>query len=162
MDSSIEVSIPRWNCPDKKVSFCMDTPSAREGPLVLVIDDSKTTRKILEVCLDREGYRVISYGDPIEALRALNVPNAAIPDMAFIDIGLPRMNGYQVMQYLKARPQFQQMTLIALSGRDGLLDRLKARLAGAKEYVTKPFKTQEIVALVQKYAPHNGEGDRNA
>jgi CheY-like chemotaxis protein len=140
--------------------FCMDTPSAREGPLVLMIDDSRTTRKILEVCLEREGYSVVSYGDPLEALRALNVPNAAIPDIAFIDIGLPGMNGYQVIQYLKVRPQFQQMTIIVLSGRNGLLDRLKARLAGATEYVTKPFKTQEIVALVQKYAPYNSEGNQ--
>jgi twitching motility two-component system response regulator PilG len=138
----------------------MDIASSPEHPLILVIDDSKTTRKILEVCLDREGYSVVSYGDPLEALRALSVPNATIPVIAFIDIGLPGMNGYQVIQYLKARPQFQQMILIALSGRDGLLDRLKARLAGAKEYVTKPFKTQEIVALVQKYAPYNSEGNQ--
>jgi twitching motility two-component system response regulator PilG len=139
----------------------MDTPSTQEGSLVLVIDDSKTTRKILEVCLEREGYRVLSYGDPLEALRALSVPNATVPDIAFINIGLPGMNGYQVIQYLKARPQFQKMTLIAISGRKGLLDRLKARLAGAKEYVTKPFKTQEIVALVQKYVPHNNEGNQD-
>ncbi|SRR5579883_1297682 len=139
----------------------MDSASEPERPLVLVIDDSKTTCKILEVCLEREGYSVLSYGDPLEALRVLSVPNTAIPDIAFIDISLPGMNGYQVIQYLKARPQFQKMTLIAISGRDGLLDRLKARLAGAKEYVTKPFKTQEIVTLVQKYVPQNSEGDRN-
>jgi DNA-binding response OmpR family regulator len=128
----------RAPCPD----------AAPKRPCVLVIDDSATIRKIIEVCLGREGMQVISYGDPIEALRALNAPLAVLPDLAFIDIGLPKKDGYQVMRYLGARPRFRRMVIIGMSGRSGTIDRLKARLAGANDYVIKPFKIEDIVALV--------------
>ena len=116
---------------------------------VMVIDDSPTIRTILEVCLHRAAYETMSFEDGVQALQWLNSTQARIPDLIFIDLGLPKMDGYEVIRLLKARPILSQTTLVILSRRDGALDRLKGRLAGAHAYVTKPFKTQQIVALAQ-------------
>lgn len=120
--------------------------------LVMVIDDSTTVRKIIATALGREGFAVVSFPDGIEAMRWLARPDARIPDIITLDIGLPRMDGYEVARKLKAKPQFSQTVIIMISRRDGVIDRLKGRLAGAKEYMTKPFKTREVIAVVEAYA----------
>jgi twitching motility two-component system response regulator PilG len=130
---------------------------------VLVVDDSATVRKILEVCLKRAGYEVISFPDGVEAIRWLATPEARHPRLVFLDIQMPRMDGYVVAKYLKARPLLSDMVIVMLSGRTGILDRLKGRLAGANEYLTKPFRTQTILAIVQTYLgcpPEPNEGLR--
>ena len=76
---------------------------------------------------------------------------AAIPDLVFVDLCLPIIDGYGIIRRLKAKPAFAQTVFVILSRRDGVLDRLKGRLAGASIYLTKPCKTQEIVAVVQTY-----------
>lgn len=133
----------------------MDT--APKQTLVVIIDDSPTVCKILETCLHREGHQAISYLKPFQALRELLRGEIARPDVLFVDIALPQMDGYEVIKRLRAKPEFKTIPIIAISGRDGVLDRLKARLAGANEYVTKPFKTRHIVALVQKYTSQNAD-----
>ena len=118
---------------------------------VMVIDDSPTIRKILEVCLHRAGYEAMSFEDGVQVLLWLNTPQARIPDLIFIDLGLPKMDGYEVIRLLKVRSALAQTMLVILSQRDGVLDRLKGWLAGAHAYVAKPFKTQQIMALVQDW-----------
>ena len=128
----------------------MDTPPKQT--LVVVIDDSPTICKILETCLRREGHQAVSYLNPVQALQALFGGEIARPDVLFVDLVLPHMDGYEVIKLVRARPEFKATPIIAITGRDSVLDRLKARLAGANDYVTKPFKTERIVALVQKYS----------
>lgn len=126
-------------------------------PHILVIDDSPTVCKIVAICHRRAGFVVRSLKDGIEALQWLSRSQASIPPLIYLDIELPRMDGYAVAQRLRARPDFAHTTLILLSGRDRVIDRLKGRLAGAKAYVTKPFKEQELLAITQSYlglAPH--------
>src|SRR5689334_13503227 len=106
--------------------------------LVMVIDDSTTVRKIIETCLRREGFTVQGYADGVEAMRALTSSNARIPDLVLLDINLPKMDGYEVARKFKTKPQFHNTIIVMLSRRDGVIDRLKGRLAGAKEYITKP------------------------
>ncbi|GHO44284.1 response regulator transcription factor [Ktedonospora formicarum] len=118
---------------------------------VMVIDDSTTVRKIIETCLGREGFLVQGCADGVEAMRWLTQPGAQIPDLILLDIGLPKMDGYEVARRLKTKPQFANTVIVMLSRRDGVIDRLKGRLAGAKDYVTKPFKTQEIIAIIESY-----------
>ena len=119
---------------------------------VLVIDDSPTVRKIIETCLHRVGYQVVSFADPVPALRALFVTREiALPDMLLVDIGLPNLDGYDVVKRMRNHPVCKQLPIIAISGRSGALDRLLARLAGANAYLLKPFRTQELIALVQYY-----------
>jgi CheY-like chemotaxis protein len=127
---------------------------------VLVIDDSLTVRKILEVCLHRAGYETRSFADGVEVFRWLETAEARIPALIFVDVCLPRMDGYTVIRRLKVRPAFAQTVFVMISQYNGVLDRLKGRLAGAKEYLTKPCKTQDILAVVQTYL--GSPADRSA
>jgi twitching motility two-component system response regulator PilG len=117
--------------------------------LVMVIDDSPTVRKIVEVSLRREGLEVVSFPDGIEALRAVtNRQLDRVPDLVVLDIDLPKMNGYEIARYLRSKPQWSRTVIVILSRHDGVIDRLKARLAGTQAYLTKPFTTQMIVDVV--------------
>jgi DNA-binding response OmpR family regulator len=118
--------------------------------LVMIIDDSLTVRKIMETSLKREGFASVSYPDGIEALRALS-EGLQIPDLVLLDIGLPKMDGYEVARHLKTKQQFGNTPIVMISQRDGMIDRLKGRLAGAKDYITKPFKTQEVMTIVHSH-----------
>ena len=118
---------------------------------VIVLDISPTSRKILEVILHREGHQVACFDDALEALRFLSQHGPA--DLLFLSLELPGMDGFDVLKYLRGKPRFHSMGTIALLGeRDGILVRLKARLAGAQHVVTKPLVRQRIVALVSEYA----------
>lgn len=119
--------------------------------LVMVIDDSLVVRTILNTCLHRSGYEVTCFEDGLQALGWLNTSGARIPDLILVDLGLPRLDGYEVIRLLKARPALEDTTLVILSARDGILDRIKGRLVGAHAYLTKPFRTQTILAVVQRH-----------
>jgi twitching motility two-component system response regulator PilG len=119
--------------------------------LILVIDDSATVRKIIETCLGREGFEVKGFGDGVEAVKWLTEPQSPVPDLVLLDIELPKMDGYEVARRLKTKPRFHNTVIVMLSRRDGVIDRLKGRLAGARDYITKPFKTQDIIAVTQSY-----------
>ena len=119
--------------------------------LVMIIDDSLTVRKIIETSLKREGFQCVSYEDGIEALRALSEKRHPVPDLVILDIGLPKMDGYEIARRLKTKPQFRDTIIVILTGKDGVMDRLKGRLAGAKGYITKPFRTQDVMAVVHSY-----------
>jgi CheY-like chemotaxis protein len=117
---------------------------------VMVLDTSPTTRKILEVILHREGHRVACFDDSLEALRFLSRHGPA--DVLFLGMDLPRLDGFDVLKYLRGEPGFHSMVSIALlSEGDGILIRLKARLAGAQQVVTKPLVGQRIIAMVSEY-----------
>jgi twitching motility two-component system response regulator PilG len=119
--------------------------------LVMIIDDSLTVRKIIETSLKREGFESVSYPDGIEALRALQERRHRPPDLVILDIGLPKMDGYTVARHLKTKHQFGNTTIVMLSGRDGVIDRIKGRLVGAKDYITKPFRTQDVMSVTHSH-----------
>lgn len=126
---------------------------------VMVIDDALVVRAILDTCLRRAGYEVTCFEDGLQALSWLNTSEARIPDLVIVDLGLPRLDGYEIIRLLKARPGLEDTVLVILSGRDGILDRIKGRLVGAHAYLTKPFKTHEILAMVQSQL-EGGVGER--
>jgi twitching motility two-component system response regulator PilG len=126
--------------------------------LVMVIDDSATVRKIIETCLGREGFQVKSFADGVEAVKWLTEPDAPVPSLILLDIELPKMDGYEIARRLKTKPRFQNTVIVMLSRRDGVIDRLKGRLAGARDYISKPFKTQEIIAVAQTYLGVSAQG----
>jgi twitching motility two-component system response regulator PilG len=115
---------------------------------IAIIDDSPTVRKILEVCLRRAGYNPLSFADGSAFLRWLMTPQAHIPALVLVDLLLPTMDGYTLIRHLKAKPAFAQTVFVILSGRAGILDKLKGRLSGAQVYLTKPFRTADILATV--------------
>jgi twitching motility two-component system response regulator PilG len=120
--------------------------------LVMIIDDSLTVRKIVETSLRREGFDSVSYCDGIEALRAITEQRMKrIPDLVILDIGLPKMDGYEFARRLRTKPQFNNTVIVMLTSRDRVIDRLKGRLAGAKDYITKPFKTQEVISVLHSH-----------
>jgi twitching motility two-component system response regulator PilG len=119
--------------------------------LIWVIDDSITVRKILGTCLPREGFEVQVFCDGIEALLHLKTRQGVrVPDLIIVDIGLPKMDGYDLLQELKARAALSETVLLAISVRDGVTDRLKARLAGAADYICKPFTIEDVVTLLRQ------------
>ncbi len=120
-----------------------------KSEFILVIDDSPTIRKVVEMLLRQEGYEIRSFCDGIDAMRWCAGPEARTPDLMLVDLGLPKMDGYDVIQKFKAKPRFANTTCIILSQRDGTVDKLKGRIVGAAAYITKPFTSQELVAVVQ-------------
>ncbi len=119
------------------------------APLILVIDDSLTVRKIVEVTLQRADFAVLSFADGLTALRWLASAEATHPALVLLDIELPGMDGYEVARYLRTLPRGVLTRLVMLSRRDGVVDRLKSRLVGAQEHLCKPFKVADLLAVVQ-------------
>ncbi|NWF82587.1 MAG: response regulator [Bryobacteraceae bacterium] len=116
--------------------------------LVLTVDDSLTVRKIVAMTLERFGYRVLSAADGMQALARLNEHR---PDLILLDITMPRMDGYQVCKTIKQNPYTKQIPVLMLSGKDGFFDKVKGKLAGATDYLTKPFQEDELVKAVEKH-----------
>lgn len=128
------------------------------GNFVMVIDDSLTVRKIMESSLRREGFQAVSFPDGLQAMSALSRGEIPVPDLILLDVGLPKMNGYEIARTFRQKNRLGNTVIIMLSGRDGVFDKLRGRLAGAKEYITKPFKTAEVIATVRA---HLGPQDRS-
>lgn len=122
----------------------------REGPpTILAIDDSRTIQKIIEITLRRAGYEVCLFSDGLEAFSWLRGGNQPVPRLMLLDIQLPKMDGYEVARMLRAKNLLEEMPLILMSSRDGVVDRLKGRLVGAQAYLTKPFTAQQLLEIVR-------------
>lgn len=115
---------------------------------VMVIDDSKTIRRTAETLLQREGCEVITAVDGFEALSKIAETN---PDIVFVDIMMPRLDGYQTCALIKNSQNFQNIPVIMLSSKDGLFDRAKGRVVGSDEYLTKPFSKDELLNAIRNY-----------
>jgi twitching motility two-component system response regulator PilG len=124
------------------------TKSDAFGATVMVVDDSQTIRRSAETLLTREGYSVITAEDGYEALGKIADHH---PEIIFVDIMMPRLDGYQVCALIKANPKFSKTPVIMLSSRDGLFDRARGRIVGSDQYLTKPFTKDELVGAVQAY-----------
>jgi twitching motility two-component system response regulator PilG len=128
-------------------------------PVVLVVDDSPTVRKIVQLTLQRERIRVVTAGDGLSALAAVSDEE---PDLILLDIMLPRMDGYNICQVIRKNMAFRDMPIIMLSGKDGLFDKMRGKLAGSTEYITKPFDSAELVATIKRYLESTPLRDRGA
>lgn len=120
-------------------------------PYILIIDDSPTICAILEMTARREGYAARSFPDGYAALRWLASPEGQIPALIFLDLTMPRMDGFTALRYLKSKSALAAVPVIVLTGREGRIDQLKARLAGASEYLIKPLPQEQIVAALHRY-----------
>jgi len=122
----------------------------------MVLDSSETSRKILEVILRRAGHLAVGFGDPVEALRFLSQREPA--DMLFLGMELPKVDGFGVLKHVRGEPRFRStIPVVLLDDRAGVLDRIKARLAGAQHVVVKPLVRQRITALVSSHLiPEDG------
>ncbi|HKS70995.1 MAG TPA: response regulator, partial [Ktedonobacterales bacterium] len=119
-----------------------------EEPVVLVVDDSPTVRKIVQLTLQRERIRVVTAGDGLSALAAVADEQ---PDLILLDIMLPKMDGYNICQAVRRNMDYRNLPIIMLSGKDGLFDKMRGKLAGSTEYITKPFDSSELVQTVRRH-----------
>jgi twitching motility two-component system response regulator PilG len=121
---------------------------ATQVPRVVCVDDGLTIRQTVEQILDEHGYEATSIANP---LRALSLLFQLQPDLILCDIAMPELEGYQLCAMLRQSTIFRQTPIVMLTGKDGFIDRVKARMAGANDYLTKPFGAQELLTLVEKY-----------
>ena len=119
------------------------------GVKVMVIDDSKTIRRTAETLLAGKGCQVLTATDGFEAMAKIADHQ---PQIIFVDIMMPRLDGYQVCALIKNNPRYRHIPVVMLSSKDGLFDRARGRIVGSNQYLTKPFTREELVNAVSRHA----------
>ena len=115
------------------------------GLKILVIDDSKTIRRTAETLLSKEGCEVFTAVDGFDALSKIADHQ---PDLIFVDIMMPRLDGYQTCSLIKHNKLFKDTPVVMLSSKDGLFDRARGRIVGSEQYLTKPFTKDELLGAI--------------
>ena len=119
-----------------------------EGLKILVVDDSKTIRRTAETLLAKQGCQVFTAVDGFDALSKIADHR---PDIIFVDIMMPRLDGYQTCSLIKHNKVFRDTPVIMLSSKDGLFDRARGRLVGSEQYLTKPFTKDELLGAIASH-----------
>src|SRR6202045_2118358 len=114
----------------------------------VAIDDSKTTRRTAETLLAKEGCEVYPAVDAFDALSKIADHQ---PDIVFVDIMMPRLDGYQTCSLIKHNKVFKQIPVIMLSSKHGLFDRARGRIVGSEHYLTKPFTKDELLGAIEAH-----------
>ena len=122
--------------------------AALSGVKVMVIDDSNTIRRSAEIFLLQAGCTVILAEDGFDALAKITDHQ---PDLIFVDIMMPRLDGYQTCSLIKHNKVFKQIPVIMLSSKDGLFDRARGRIVGSEHYLTKPFTKDELLGAIEAH-----------
>lgn len=126
----------------------MSDMTDRSTVKVLIIDDSNTIRRSAEMFLRQAGFEVILAEDGFDALSKISDHQ---PRVIFVDVMMPRLDGYQTCALIKQNPHYRNTPVIMLSSKDGLFDRARGRLAGSDRYLTKPFNKEGLVQAVMDY-----------
>jgi twitching motility two-component system response regulator PilG len=121
---------------------------AGDAPTVMIVDDSPTIRKILGLTLERAGYQVVVAANGESALQQLET---IVPRVILLDIAMPDLDGYEVCKRIKQDPRTTTVPVIMLSGKGAFFDKVKGHMAGATEYLTKPFETPAVLAVVTSH-----------
>lgn len=127
----------------------MSTEKILSGVKVLVADDSNTIRRSADIFLRKAGCEVVYGEDGFDALA--KIPEFK-PDLIFVDVMMPKLDGYQVCAVVKQHPRFKAIPVIMLTSKDNVFDRARAKLLGADEYLTKPFTRDSLLNAVATYA----------
>ena len=127
----------------------MDDTNDLTGVKVMVIDDSNTIRRSAEIFLTQSKCQIILAVDGFDAMAKIIDTH---PDIIFVDIMMPRLDGYQTCTLIKRNSHFQATPVIMLSSKDGLFDQARGRMVGSDEYLTKPFTKESLLNVVKTYA----------
>ena len=138
-------NIENSSLPELEQSNSADLSSLK----VMIIDDSKTIRKSAETLLNKEGCEVLTAVDGFEALAIIAVNK---PDIIFVDIMMPRLDGYQTCTLIKNNRQFRDTPVIMLTSKDSIFDKARGRIVGSEEYLTKPFTRDDLLQAVNRHA----------
>ncbi|HAG84348.1 MAG TPA: response regulator [Cyanobacteria bacterium UBA12227] len=122
--------------------------SVPQTPRVVCIDDDAAIGKTVEYMLQTHGYEVKAIQNP---LKALSLVFQIQPDLILCDLAMPKLDGYELCGMLRQSTAFRQTPIIMLTGKDGFIDRVRARMVGSTDYLTKPFGTNELLMLLEKY-----------
>lgn len=125
-----------------------DNSGNLSGLKVMVIDDSKTIRRTAETLLKREGCEVVTASDGFEALAKIVEQH---PHIIFVDVMMPRLDGYQTCALIKNNQVFKSTPVIMLSSKDGLFDKARGRIVGSEQYLTKPFTREELLGAIRSH-----------
>ena len=115
---------------------------------ILVVEDSPTTRKVIMLTLKPKGYAIVEARDGLEALGRINEER---PDLVLLDIILPKMDGHRILAIIRKTPELRHTPVIMLTSRGGMMDKVKSRLKGSTDYLTKPFEPYDLIKTVQKH-----------
>ncbi len=124
---------------------------------VMVVDDSATIRKILALTLQGAGYTVVAEPDGERAMERLT---ELVPDLILLDITMPKLDGYEVCKRIKKDARTSHVPVVMLSGKDGFFDKVKGRMVGATEYLTKPFQAPAVLAVIARHCEPGREAAR--
>jgi twitching motility two-component system response regulator PilG len=119
---------------------------------VMVVDDSATIRRTAEDLLKSEGFAVFTAEDGFQALAKMGDNQ---PDIVFMDVGMPRLNGYQACSVIKNSRLFRKTPVVMLSSKDGLFDKARGRLVGAEQFISKPFTRRDLLESIRRYVPRS-------
>jgi twitching motility two-component system response regulator PilG len=122
-------------------------PKVLSRGIIACIDDSNTVQRQVKLTLETAGYQVLSITEPARAITALARQR---PHLIFMDINMPEINGYDLCQILRQSDVLKEIPIVMLTGRDGLIDRMRAHMVGATEYITKPVQPQALLDILQK------------
>ncbi len=122
--------------------------SSKSLARVMVIDDSKTIRLTAETILKKEGFEVFTATNGFEAMSVIADTR---PDIIFVDIMMPRLDGYQTCKLIKNNSYFRNTPVIMLSSKDSLFDRARGRVAGSDQHINKPFTKSELLEAIKRY-----------
>ena len=132
-----------------RVSLTGNAQSSRlAGCTVMVIDDSMTIRRSAEIMLKQAGCSVVLANDGFEALEKVALHK---PDLIFVDVLMPRLNGYQTCALLKRSGAHRHIPVVMLSSKDGIYDRAIGNAAGSNQYLTKPFNKETLLMAVEAH-----------
>lgn len=123
-------------------------PETADQKMILVVEDSSTTRKVISITLSRQGYRVVEAADGLEALSKISEER---PDLIMLDVILPKMDGYKILSIIKGNREFRDIPVIMLTSKDGFINKMKGKMAGSSAYLTKPFDPDKMIAEIQKH-----------
>ncbi len=125
------------------------TAASYDGLKVMVIDDSKTIRRTAETLLKKQGCDVVTATDGYEALSKIAEYR---PDIVFIDIMMPRLDGYQTCALIKHNQAFKHTPVVMLSSKDSIFDKARGRIVGSEDYLTKPFTREDLLDALDMHA----------
>ena len=150
-DAGLKAVVNRWALKIRSEAANTRQKDSSRRLTILAVDDSPTVRKLVSVTLERYGHRVVEASDGYAALASLETDG--LPDLVLLDIMMPGMDGYQVCRMLRQNAEMANRPIVMLSGKDGFFSKIRGRMAGSTDFVTKPFKPEALVELVERYCP---------
>ncbi len=139
-----------------RTSLIQQRSAPGQRKTILVVDDSPTIRKLVSMTVERQGYAIRTAASGDEAINVIR--ERGVPDLILLDINMPGMDGYQLCRLLREHADTTNLPIIMLSGKDGFFDKVRGRMAGSTEYITKPFAPDGLLRVIQRYCALEDNG----